>query len=234
MTEAEWIGGADPLMMMAFLRGRVSNRKLRLYALAGSKPPVVPSPECDQVHALAERYADGEASESEVAPFREQPGIDRVAQFWWFEGRRLLKHDAHEAATECLEIRIAARWVQIEAGMPGMRLDLAGQWEYFTTTEPDQFWSYENPEAVPGQVDTIRDVVGNPFRPVTFSPAWRTNTVLSLARTMYESRDFSAMPILADALQDAGCDNDDVLSHCRGAGPHVRGCWVCDLVLGKA
>jgi hypothetical protein len=50
---------------------------------------------------------------------------------------------------------------------------------------------------------------------------------------MYESRNFSAMPILADALQDAGCDNDDILSHCRIDGPHVRGCWVVDLVLGK-
>jgi hypothetical protein len=50
---------------------------------------------------------------------------------------------------------------------------------------------------------------------------------------MYESRDFGAMPILADALQDAGCASDDVLSHCRGPGPHVRGCWVVDLMLGK-
>ena len=59
------------------------------------------------------------------------------------------------------------------------------------------------------------------FRPVTFAPEWRTDTAVALARQMYESRDFSAMPILADALQDAGCDNDDVLNHCRGEGPHV-------------
>jgi hypothetical protein len=64
-------------------------------------------------------------------------------------------------------------------------------------------------------------------------PAWRTDTVVSLAHQMTESCDFSAMPILADALQDAGCDNADILSHCRGPGPHVRGCWVVDLVLGK-
>jgi hypothetical protein len=57
---------------------------------------------------------------------------------------------------------------------------------------------------------------------------------VSLARTMYESRDFSAMPILADALQDAGCDSDEVLNHCRDTNnTHVRGCWVVDLVLGK-
>src|ERR687897_172280 len=82
-------------------------------------------------------------------------------------------------------------------------------------------------------VALVRDIVGNPFRPAAFDPAWRTATALSLASQMYESRDFGAMPILADALQDAGCDNDDILSHCRGPGPHVRGCWVVDLVLCK-
>jgi hypothetical protein len=79
----------------------------------------------------------------------------------------------------------------------------------------------------------FRDIFGNPFRPVTFSPEWRTDTAVALASQMYESREFGAMPILADALQDAGCDNEDILNHCRGDGPHVRGCWVVDLVLGK-
>jgi len=81
----------------------------------------------------------------------------------------------------------------------------------------------------------IRDIFGNPFRPVAFNPAWRTSTAVAIAQGMYESRDFSAMPILADALQDAGCDHDDILTHCRDAsGVHVRGCWVVDHVLGKA
>jgi hypothetical protein len=79
----------------------------------------------------------------------------------------------------------------------------------------------------------LRDIFGNPFRPVAFDPMWRTDTAVSVAQQMYESRDFGAMPILADALQDAGCDNDDILNHCRGSGPHVRGCWVVDLVLRK-
>jgi hypothetical protein len=83
------------------------------------------------------------------------------------------------------------------------------------------------------QATLLRDIFGNPFRPVTFSLSWRTDTALALARQMYESRDFSAMPILADALQDAGCDSTDILGHCRGPDPHVRGCWVVDLVLGK-
>ena len=83
------------------------------------------------------------------------------------------------------------------------------------------------------QVNLLRDIFGNPFRPATIDPAWRTDTAVALAGQMYESRDFGAMPILADALQDAGCTNDDILDHCRRDGPHVRGCWVVDLVLGK-
>jgi hypothetical protein len=80
----------------------------------------------------------------------------------------------------------------------------------------------------------IYDVFGNPFRPVAFSPDWRTDTVAALAQRMYEAREFSAMPILADALQDAGCDSAHILNHCRNASAtHVRGCWVVDLVLGK-
>jgi hypothetical protein len=85
------------------------------------------------------------------------------------------------------------------------------------------------------QLATLRDVFGNPFRPIAFSPAWRTDTVLSLAAQMYDSHDFSAMPILADAIQDADCDNTDILDHCRDPqGFHVRGCWVVDLILAKS
>jgi hypothetical protein len=79
----------------------------------------------------------------------------------------------------------------------------------------------------------FRDIFGNPFRPTTLNPSWLTSTVLALAQQMYDSRDFSPMPILADALQDAGCDNEDILNHCRQPGEHTRGCFVVDLLLGK-
>ena len=63
--------------------------------------------------------------------------------------------------------------------------------------------------------------------------AWEQFLIPNWARTIYEERHFEEMPMLADALEDAGCTNDDILSHCRGPGPHVRGCWVIDLLLGK-
>src|SRR5205085_12433942 len=81
------------------------------------------------------------------------------------------------------------------------------------------------------QAALLRDIVGNPFRPVALDPAWRTAAVVGLAEAIYAGRAFDRLPILADALEDAGCDNPDVLAHCRGPGPHVRGCWVVDLIL---
>jgi hypothetical protein len=83
------------------------------------------------------------------------------------------------------------------------------------------------------QTALLRDIAGNPFVPVVFDVCWRTEAVVGLARGMYESRDFGPLPVLADALEDAGCADPSVLAHCRGGGPHVRGCWVVDLVLGK-
>jgi hypothetical protein len=79
----------------------------------------------------------------------------------------------------------------------------------------------------------IRDIFGNPFRPVTADPSWLSSTVVALAEGIYADRAFDRLPILADALQDAGCDDAEVLDHCRGGGTHVRGCWVVDLLLGK-
>ncbi len=83
------------------------------------------------------------------------------------------------------------------------------------------------------QAELVRCIVGNPFRPAAFSAAWRTSAVVDLAGGIYADRAFDRLPILADALMDAGCDDADVLAHCRGDGPHARGCWVVDLALGK-
>jgi hypothetical protein len=82
------------------------------------------------------------------------------------------------------------------------------------------------------QAHFLRDIYENPFREVVFDPKWRTATVIGVAQKMYDRRVFDAMPILADALQDAGCESDDILDHCRDEKlPHVRGCWVIDRVL---
>lgn len=89
-------------------------------------------------------------------------------------------------------------------------------------------------EEANAQSRLLRDVFGNPFHPVAFSNMWRSPPVVALATKMYESRSFDEMPILANALEEAGCANSAVLAHCRDPeGGHIRGCWVTDLVLRK-
>jgi hypothetical protein len=84
----------------------------------------------------------------------------------------------------------------------------------------------------------LRDLFCNPFRPLPpFDPnwlAWNGGTIRKLAVSIYDNRRFEDMPVLADALEEAGCDNSEILSHCRGGGPHARGCWLLDLLLGKS
>jgi hypothetical protein len=92
---------------------------------------------------------------------------------------------------------------------------------------------------VPGDVQAsiLRDIVPAPFRPVTIKAGWllwEGGTIRNMARTVYEEQAFDRLPILADALEEAGCADPALLGHCRQPGEHVRGCWVVDAVLGKA
>ena len=198
MTEAEWLKSDEPYSMLRFLRGKVSDRKVRLFAVACCRRLLfLATDERNKtVVEVAERFADGHADIQELLAGRGTIGSSDISVVL-----------AHVAS---MMVWHAAEWA-----MKGAKL----------ATEP------EGEEAT--QSNLCRDIFGNPFRPVAVDAAWLTSDVLALARQMYESRDFSAMPILADALQDAGCDNPDVLNHCREGGPHVRGCWVVDLLLGK-
>jgi hypothetical protein len=86
------------------------------------------------------------------------------------------------------------------------------------------------------QAALLRDIFANPFRPVALDPgylAWSGGSIPKLAQSIYEDRAFDRLPILADALLDAGCDDEELMGHCRSDGPHVRGCWGIDLILGK-
>jgi hypothetical protein len=93
------------------------------------------------------------------------------------------------------------------------------------------------PSRPPGQLaGLLREIVGNPFRPVVIEPHWlaaNDGAVRHLAEGIASTRDCSTMPVLADALVDAGCRDEAILTHLRSPGPHVRGCWALDLILGK-
>jgi hypothetical protein len=116
---------------------------------------------------------------------------------------------------------------------------------------PDRYWKHRfhdpNPETwdaglfrerredeMSAQAIILRDIIGNPFRPANIDSAWLTPGVIVLARALYDERAFGGMPSLGDALEEAGCDNPDILSHCRAGTEHVRGCWVVDAILGKS
>jgi hypothetical protein len=79
----------------------------------------------------------------------------------------------------------------------------------------------------------LREVFGNPSQPIAFDSTWRTPTVIALARAIYQDRRFGDLPMLADALEQAGCTSAEILDHCRGEADHTRGCWALDLVLAK-
>jgi hypothetical protein len=114
----------------------------------------------------------------------------------------------------------------------------AGSWEAAEHWRPDQpapplNWNLSSANELAIQADLLRDIFGDPFRPVAFDPAWRTPMVRGLAEGIEQEQAFDRLPILADALEEAGCTSDALLSHCRSPGPHVRGCWALGLVLSR-
>jgi hypothetical protein len=137
------------------------------------------------------------------------------------------------AAESCRIARVLAQY-EAQRQQDAARGAVSRAWNRLLRGGADEISSSVREQEVAYQAALVREIFGNPYQFGAFSPDWRTDTAVTLARQMYESRDFSAMPILADALQDAGCDNEDALNHCRDVTQaHVRGCWVTDLVLDK-
>jgi hypothetical protein len=217
MTEAEWQACERPWEALPAVMDRMTARQLRLFACAccRSVAHLACDPRYEAAVEVLERFADGAVRDS--ARIR--------------AGKLDLDPSAlkpHVASCLLRELgRAAARTVTRDPRHLGQSAAAAVGY-----TDARRFQALKRSEEV-RQLPFLGDIAGNPFRPVAFSLAWRTDTTLALARQTYESRDFSALPILADALEDAGCDNPNVLEHCRGSGPHVRGCWVVDLILSK-
>ncbi len=246
MTEAEWLACTHPRVMLGWLNNRSPERKRRLFACAC----------CNKVRRLmsddgswnavlaAERYADGSATAEELTEAAD------VANGNMQGADNRIQRRADEAAYQSAVILadelflLNLTWASAALALEGHALETSSGLSAEDTEEMLSSWAeawggsgepmgWTDPDPAAEMVNLLRDIFGNPFRPIAFSSSWRTSTILTLAAQMYESRHFSAMPILADALQDAGCDSTDILDHCRGEGPHVRGCWVVDLVLGK-
>jgi hypothetical protein len=210
MNEAEWWACSDLEPMLEFLRRKASDRKLRLFAVAC----------CRRAWQSLSTSTKG--------------SVEATDRF--IEGQAGMQEFLVEV-------------VALAAQAPEKERDLLQGLAY----QPGSIWSPDHVTAVRtvsaacvkgnglavvdmrrrDQASLLRDIFGNPFRRAVVEATWLTPTVTDLATTIYDDRAFDRMPILADALEEAGCDDKDVLEHCRGPGPHCRGCWVVDLILGK-
>ena len=220
MTEDHWLTCVRAQCLLNFLKGDGSDRKLRLFACACCRRVWDEHPDlrCRAAVETAERFADGLATPEELK------ACYRPARFAYRDYFSKGTNDPR------LYRFIAAA-------------DTAGKdaWGVAFVTHNDAAWPLTEgcrPNFYDEVVDAahagiVRDLFGNPFRPAPFVPAWQTPAAVEVARSMYATRRFDRMPVLADAIEDAGCDDADVLAHCRGPGPHYRGCWVVDVVLGK-
>jgi hypothetical protein len=205
--------------MLEYLRGKVSDRKLRLFAVACCRRiwHLLTDERSRQAVVVAERIAEGVAGREE---FLSSSSSAREALMDWPAG------GANRTAARVPPIVLRG------IGNGGdHRVAKVAHWAASALQKAGRD---EEPRS---QCGLIRDIFTLLFRPVTIPPAWLSwhgGLLVSMAHKMYESRDFSDMPVLADALEEAGCQDADILGHCRSGGEHVRGCWVIDLLLGKS
>jgi hypothetical protein len=240
MTEAEWLACTDPTPMLVFLKGRTTNRsvkqrKLRLFSVACCRRiwPLIARDAYRAAVLAAERFSDARATSEEL-----QAAESEAAAVW----RRSAPDDAGMACLHVCSKEVSGFHVSVSAAR--------AVWNHQRgkdSRHDDPLTIFQaSPAEEAEQCRLILDIFGNPFRPLYPSKgkrawedqkhrwlSWQGDTIPKLARAIYDGRAFDRLPVLADALEDAGCTDAAILSHCRGEGPHTRGCWVVDLLLGK-
>jgi hypothetical protein len=222
MTDAEWATCTDPTPMLGFLRqsGKLSKRKWRLFGVACCHRirHLLADERSRRALGVAERYADGDATDDE---------LDASFEAAFDAGAELAEEKGRDPAAF------------VAAGRDPLR---AAAWGASSAAHPDESAddvAFEAADATgtPGeeeaQCELLRCLFGDPLRSPPVEPPWLTPTVKGLAEGIYRDGAFGRLPILAAALQDAGCDDPAILDHCRPDRTHARGCWVIDLVLGK-
>ncbi len=224
MTEDEWLASNDPTPMIRLLTERhVGDRKCRLLMCAACRLiwDLLPDPRSRAAVEVAERFADGLASQVELARARTEAvavngGVQRQAVMaaYWATNMRAEGPLEHAFA--------AASGAAVRHAMGAASYDLAATWDLHLA------------DGTRRQAALLREIVGNPFRDVRIDPgwlAWGNGIIPALARGIREDGAWDCMPVLGDALEEAGCDDDALLRHCREPGEHLRGCWALDLLL---
>jgi hypothetical protein len=230
MTEAEWQACTDPVRMLEFLDaiGPTRHRKQRLFAVACCRrvAHLITDSRALAALDLTERHADGTASSEE---------------FWAgaLAARRAYTADESPDAHTAVHLAVAYAvshcidWKACRA-----IADLIGSAAFEAAPSLPQSAARDVMEAEKlAHCALLRDILGNSCRGMIADWAWliwKDSTISKIAQAVYTRGRFEDLPILADALEEAGCTDAAILDHCRGPGPHVRGCWVVDLILGKA
>jgi hypothetical protein len=210
MREEEWVRSTDPQSMLEFLQANPDRRKARLFVCAGCRTiwSLLPDERSRKAIGIAEEYADGAIGED----LRKQAFYEALQA-----ALPLAAWTASSAAAGCAVFAVG---------------DLAGEIGVLITSSSDPC----NPIPPKVRCDLLREIFGNPFRPAIVEAAWlswQAGSVTKLARAIYEQRLFQDMPVLADALEEAGCGEEIILSHCRSDALHVRGCWVLDALMDQ-
>lgn len=226
MTEEEmlitWTAcDTSPGDTLANFRRMRTDRKWRLFAVACCRriEHLLPDERSRKSIELAEKHADGAIADSVLIQARQdaEKGYDQVAK-----SRSKSRQSLLSAAT-------AAIWCSMMPDKDGV-VEVACQ----CTFSAHRAIAKKPSDEVYEQAYLLQDVFGGKNPSVKLDPAWRTSSVVALANGIYEERAFDRMPILADALEEAGCENKRILSHCRDPkGRHTRGCWVVDKILEK-
>jgi hypothetical protein len=257
MTESEWLACTTPKPMVRFLLGtnqprvqdiesfpncKASDRKLRLFACAcyARLRYLLPNPLARDAVAVAERFAEGEAEADELqrADSLLQAALDPLEGPWRASrgAQRAALLPTHEALALALQVTRseapkAACYASSNAYLAAAAIAHPGA----ATT--DLRFSASQAAEERAQAGLLRCLFGPLlFRPVPLVQSWLSwndGCIVKMANRIYEERAFDRLPVLADALEEAGCGNADILAHCRRPGPHVRGCWLLDLILAK-
>jgi hypothetical protein len=219
MTEAEWLNCTNPEQMLEFLRGKASNRKLRLFAVAC----------CRRIWHLLDGWSQNlvEVSEQFV-----DGSVGNTAMSFASN----LNDDVFQRAKPYTHPHLAC----VMAGNIAAGDAWAMAWNIISDAR--RAIRYSSPQAdtyqeIRGQSAVLREIFGPlALRSVALNPtwlSWKDGTIPELAQAIYDDRRFENLPILANALEEAGCDNEELLAHLRSNGSHVRGCWAVDFLLGK-
>jgi hypothetical protein len=239
MTEAEWLACCDPELMVQFVSGRTSERKLWLFATACCRriwDELTDQRSRDAVE-FAERYVDTGRTDEQLRLSMsvhdlDDPNGEQLSALQGAAEQALFDaEDENESAAEAAYMAIGGPYLDAVSCAADVAAERAAGLDFQSPK-----WQAARRAEMQEQCRLLRDILGGPFHPVTVSPAWlawNDGTVAKLAAAVYDERAFDRLPILAHALEEAGCDEQAILDHLRGPGPHVLGCWALDLVLEK-